>query len=396
MKKITVLLGTLALALGFGVAVGAHSAEEAKVASADTSYSIYLEFNNDNWRNGSNKVGIYVWDSSSEHNKFGDLVVPSTHYIEYSISCDFVPANLIMIVVTPEAESLGEWVWNDSDPGLYGRTDNIAWNKVAWVGNYYTSSKWCESGNYDWATSILGGAYEEWTSTTVNIPLSNAHLNSSGELEVYGDVTLEKCQFKAHTDAGDSYWGRYKTQDSISSNFSGGYTGDEGPSDKPGDNIICETAGKYQMYFHYYDKRLWIQMDANEEAKAYAQNFLDTVTCNGSAVTAPDGTWADMKTAFNNMSEAARGVLTNADASKTGTVVEQAVARYDHIVVRYGTTAYEDFMGRIEAGKIVAVSYNATELEVSGSAPIIIIVSAAISLTAIGLVLVLRKKRSIK
>ena len=387
MKKFSVLIGTLALALGFGVAVGAHSAKDVKVADASTNFSVYLEFSHEHW-NYNSKVGLYMFDS--DHSAWGHLEgrgeSGNTHrYIKYTETLDFSPDKVIVVQVAPEVTELSGDIWDSES--LWSRTNDIFVDDAIWVGDY-TGGKYVGGGEYSIETSITGWDYESATAEVYDIGLFGSHITDGGDLEVYGDVSgMPKCQFKAVTYAGPGYYHTYTVQESIASNFRAGGIND---------NIVCEVAGNYQMYFNYTTKSLWIQMDANEEAKAYAESFLATVTCNGSAVTAPAGTWADMKDAYDGMSAGARGVLTNADADKAGTAVQQAVARYDLIVVKYGTTAYEDFMGRIDAGKLVAVSYGVSELETNSAAPIIIIVSAAVSLTAIGLVLVLRKKRNIK
>ncbi len=82
-------------------------------------------------------------------------------------------------------------------------------------------------------------------------------------------------------------------------------------------------------------------------ALEYAQNFLAAFTCDATGTNAPTfasgKSWATLKTAFNALSTTDQNTLKNATANESGSTIEQAVARYDYVVAKYG---YENFMNR--------------------------------------------------
>ena len=104
-----------------------------------------------------------------------------------------------------------------------------------------------------------------------------------------------------------------------------------------------------------------------------------------------------------------QAVFTNAEYATSGsgsstvvtpdTKVAKAVARYDYIVTKYNTTqttVFEEFMGRLDAGKI---SYSSRimpgilGISNSSSATAIIVVVSLVSITAIGGYFFLRKRK---
>lgn len=394
MKIRNFITASLALALGFGVAVGARQASRTEEVKADSTYSVYLEFSADHW-NANSKVCCWFSTSDDSASKFGHLELrgeggSTARYMKYSEELGFVPEKMVVFKVTPEAVVSGDWLWNDSDPGLWAKTSDISVNDAVWVGNYYPDSKYVENGSYPIQTRILGWDYETATESVVNSQLSNEHIKLSGDLEIYGVVDLPKCQFKSWTQAGNSYYGAFAAHASVADRFIG--DGDN--------NIKCEVAGSYEFYFNFTTKTLWIQMSAEEEAKSYADGFLSNITCNGSSVTAAEGAWGEQKTAYEAMSESARGYLTAATADEDGSEVEQAVARYDFILKKYNTKTvetYEDFMGRVAAGKVVlndSFNYGVNAAETNYI--YLIIIATSLVITTVGCLLILKKKKTNK
>ena len=78
--------------------------------------------------------------------------------------------------------------------------------------------------------------------------------------------------------------------------------------------------------------------------------FLDTVSCSGtgnSDVTTTEE-WNKVKTAYNHLSRGLQGRVWTSSADKEGTLLEQAMARYDYIVL-YKQYNHEDFINRADA-----------------------------------------------
>lgn len=87
------------------------------------------------------------------------------------------------------------------------------------------------------------------------------------------------------------------------------------------------------------------------QAESYAEMFLESMTCDGKgAITAVEGTWETLSELYADLSDSDKGILKQANANKDSeSLVEQAVARYDYIVGKYGVEQYPDFMGRTPA-----------------------------------------------
>ena len=87
------------------------------------------------------------------------------------------------------------------------------------------------------------------------------------------------------------------------------------------------------------------------QAESYAETFIKSMTCDGKgAITAEEGTWETLSDLYAGLSDSDKGILKEATPDKNSeSWVEQAVARYDYIVGKYGVEQYPDFMGRTPA-----------------------------------------------
>lgn len=133
-----------------------------------------------------------------------------------------------------------------------------------------------------------------------------------------------------------------------------------------------------------------IELFKEEQATAYAATFMDAFTCDNGAHEPSFKTgysWSSLGTTFSNLDQADREVLTGATANEIGTTVEQAVARYDKVVSHW---KYENFMSRSITGLNNRASFisNDNELFI-----VIISTSSIVSVTAIGLYMLLKKRK---
>ena len=78
----------------------------------------------------------------------------------------------------------------------------------------------------------------------------------------------------------------------------------------------------------------------------YSMYFLNTVTCNGGISAPSTSNWTLASNKYQLLSTTDKNTVKNASANVNGTTVEQAMARYDLIVGKYGTTNYSNFIGR--------------------------------------------------
>lgn len=137
---------------------------------------------------------------------------------------------------------------------------------------------------------------------------------------------------------------------------------------------------------NYYN----IEIFKEEQASAYAATFMGAFTCDNGAHEPSFKTgysWSSLKTDYNALDQADREALTGATANEFGSTMEQAVARYDKVVSHW---KYDNFMSRSITGLNNRTSFISNDNELF----IVIIASSSIvSVTAIGLYMLLKKRK---
>ena len=86
----------------------------------------------------------------------------------------------------------------------------------------------------------------------------------------------------------------------------------------------------------------------------WCQNFLNNYTCDASGTNAPDADdWLSFGLSFLELDSDLRLIAKNTSANESGTIIEQAMAKYDYIVAKYADVldsndnpVYEDFIER--------------------------------------------------
>lgn len=181
-----------------------------------------------------------------------------------------------------------------------------------------------------------------------------------------------------------------------------------------GEANILSSGGAYlrynsasnQLRFRYYRSGTYTnqkaiqlyKLNALETAKAWATTFMDSVTCDG-GVTKPNvATWNSCGTTYNNLEDGAKAYFVNATYTLSGSTVTalngtdqtiaEAVARYDYIVGKYGTSAYQNFMTDREV-----LSYARTFVTMQNKTLMNSLIIVVTSCTLFGLRLIIRKKK---
>ncbi len=168
---------------------------------------------------------------------------------------------------------------------------------------------------------------------------------------------------------------------------------------------IVQIAGTYNIYINTEAKSVYLDdpSDADVDANAYIDTFLDKLSTGEGAVCKADGTttladlqtaWGELKTAFADLSADAKAILKNASASANN-VRGQFAKLYDYIVKKYGSAVCEDFVNRFN-GEVILPNSNIGQLLDNSTpfmAPVVAIIALA-TITAIGagLYFQLRKK----
>ena len=134
----------------------------------------------------------------------------------------------------------------------------------------------------------------------------------------------------------------------------------------------------------------------DDEVTGFAKRFNKTLSTGANAICDANGNtdlnaltsaWSDLSTAFNNLSATSQNRF---KGSTSGGDIAKAVALYDYILNKYGTSSLSDFMGRdpvrsnIMGKEVKLVNYDA-------SLALLVILSLAV--TTVGAYIFLRKKK---
>lgn len=127
----------------------------------------------------------------------------------------------------------------------------------------------------------------------------------------------------------------------------------------------------------------------------FGQYFLDTVTCSGTgnsdATTSTE--WNNVKVAYNHLNRVLQGDVWTATADVNGTLVEQAMARYDYIVF-YKQYNHEDFINRQSEGSGRSLTINSPIVvnNIGDNDRLILIIVLASLMTISAFALIILKK----
>ena len=164
-----------------------------------------------------------------------------------------------------------------------------------------------------------------------------------------------------------------------------------------GDRIVVK--GKIQNYSSKYEIVEPEKVASNASAITFAFDFIsqtddvcseyDGVTDNSEAIGA---LWEGLSSSYSALYDNQKSILMGASRNEKGTHVEQAVARYDYLVGKYKLDNF--ITGR------TPVVFAQSNFVVSGqtntnSSTIVIVVVALTSITSIGVLLVIKRKRSL-
>ena len=146
-------------------------------------------------------------------------------------------------------------------------------------------------------------------------------------------------------------------------------------------------------------------------AESFADEFSSNLTCDASGEDGPSFTsghsWTTMNSFYNGLDAEEQGRLRDATFTVSGSgsstvvtatgdtvqSVAEAMARYDYILAKYGTSEYANFIGRTVTK--MAPARMIGETISSSSSTIIIVVVALTSITSIGVLLVIKRRRSL-
>ena len=323
----------------------------------------------------------YEYDISSQQTSYlvktltGLTIFGSMTKTMYSDGSQWNPAGLEVIAhyndnTTGDVTGGVTWTYNPAVPTL-GTTSVVA---TASFGGFTASSS-AQAVTVATTPYTNGLPYKMYL---VNTQLSATYYFTgamgTGQQQYYGASSTDKTQavdvyFENHTGGGQNlYFNLNNAKNYISivkSDTHYNFTfGTSVPSLGWGYNGNCltyeiddvdYTIATYGTYTTFgaspasYNTNYVAQFELSDSVTAttFAEDFLQHMTCDATGASAPtfaNGyTWADFQVTFSQLPSGEQQTLQGATANESGTTVEQAMARYDYVVAKYG---YTNFIGR--------------------------------------------------
>ncbi len=137
----------------------------------------------------------------------------------------------------------------------------------------------------------------------------------------------------------------------------------------------------------------WSNLDALSTASEFGYYFTSKIVCDN-GVTAPSvNNWNATKNFYDGLTDHVQRTVKAATANTSGTNIEQAVARYDYIVRKYGSSTYNDYLVRNPStGSNGALIY-LLSIKGNSASTIIIISSSILAISAVGGYFYFRRKK---
>lgn len=212
-------------------------------------------------------------------------------------------------------------------------------------GNKWGSSYAARTLAYTGEFSITFASANKQTQTITDMPVSKGN-----EATLTSDKPMSKIEF------GFKQWGSKSNTASLyidggsravdSAAFLDGVSSVSYVSDSPFYTAKVDWSNNSNQVGWNY-----VYIEYASVAEPYAERFLELMTCDGKgAITAEEGTWEILSAFYADLSTSDKRILKEATPDEhSESLVEQAVARYDYIVGKYGVEQYPDFMDRTPA-----------------------------------------------
>ena len=344
------------------------------------------------WDSGNAKVAFYAFNNTNNKTYGWSSMVTTTagthkYEINYSFSNDPFATDTQFHLVRFNSSHSATPDWND----IWNRCDNISFSQLIYVYN--------NNGNAGISTQNQAANYINSNGAANNTRLS---FNNTSNECYRKNVSLAKDeQFSIKFNNVDYY----ALKSGVDSTY---FT-------VVGTKIKCNVSGTYDLYFDNSSKQLWVQVDALTEASGFAHKLIDdtdsicsvdgTGANHGAALAnvwnpkaTPDGTSLVEK--WNGLTDGAKSEFKNATPVESGgTILQEAVYRYYHIMRRYGPTGttsqvLQAFSGgpNYASAQSFPLVYSINE---NTNIVAIIVIISLVSVTAIGGYFFIKRRKSI-
>ena len=152
------------------------------------------------------------------------------------------------------------------------------------------------------------------------------------------------------------------------------------------------TAQKAISLYMQVDDAEAVALEILNQTYADCQAFVDGESDYNTYKTKMAGIWTSIGTLFNAIEDSElKAKLVDGNADEDGTMLEQALARYDYLTAKYALD--EVITGRDVPSLRYVPAYN-TAIE-SDSAMIVVVIAAVVSLTSIAVLLVIKRRKTL-
>ena len=268
---------------------------------------------------------------------------------------------------------------NNESKALFNENDNLTVKEAGYYNFYIQSSaiyvtrteqEEVEDGYY------LRGTELGWEGA----PLK---LNGDGPYTVTRSfVANEKVQMVHYVDGLSTYVPAVSVTPADSNYFNAWKAGNAAQVEKAGIYTLSITSdGKYSL---------------TDSASAWCREFLDSMTCTQTGQSEPvfkEGySWSSLGESFAALDEVARNTINGATAVANGSVIQEAVSRYDTIVSNHGYEKFIKNSSDVYRTANVAGFYTANNTN-KNYVPMIIIISSIAMVTLLGAGLMIKRRK---
>ena len=354
---------------------------------------IYLDLTEfTNWENDGAKFSVYFFGANDKKafSNFAVSVPNQDHIWIASYELDFNPTGMIGVRYKSTSTTPN---WGDAT----NQTQDLTFHRYGVIG-VKSWDKWEDNGWSDFlATVKIDGVTDE-------IVLDNYKRNDQNQSEHYNDYidlkANDKFVIKYHSSEGFTPKDFYSMDclDILKVKDKEYFEIDE-----TNHEIKVLKSGTYSFYFKadVNNGQVFISKPEIAFADVWAKSFLEG-TGEDTSCELTKTNWSSHEDEYDSLPHSAKTFLLNLDHEpdpnvKFDNYFARAIQRYDYIIYLYGTSTYNDYIGRVNAGRFTPRStfnpiIGAFSSDNSTPIALVVIISVA-SLTAVGGYIFLKRRK---
>lgn len=403
------IVSGLSMMLGLGVVGGLlanKSVQPIKKVEASGTVSIegktFISLKQSSWTTANIKTAVYFW-GDGDVNGWSDKYVEeyplydttdSTHIVDVPLGTwtnyKCVRVNPAKCPSKPSGDCWGADVnWGESGNYTFGANNTL---QPLIGGGYAYDTAWKFEAGQQVYLDLNG---QGWTSDDAHI---NVHIwgNTAGgaitDLEMHNvhGWDNDNNHLYEFTVPGSGYWSNiifYRSSASAGGKWYNQTADLSGDSSNNVFKLTSYTGGSWN----------W-NMSNDDRAECYGTYFLEQITCSGSgSITSTSTNWTNVSNEYDALSETIQGIVWTSEAAESGTDLEEAMYRYDYIVLYKKYSGYNDFINRKDSPEKAFsgryISFGILGNSENMNSLLIIVITSALAVSAVTGYFLLRRKK---